>query len=206
MRFYKIFFASLILFFGSALDGRCGVLLPWNPVMKAYIGVDYTNYKIQNHEIKHNTSIQDFGRFRNYNLFAGVRIFKYFGVETGFLHSGQDIKNQSISGDAYKYFSMNQKYIDGKLYFPLINNMLFSMDLFTSYGVTDFNASTVDLSNNNQAIATEHRSGRYGGGLEMSLFGAVSARAGVNVLENKLAILDNQRLTNYYLGFSLYLL
>jgi len=193
----------LILFFSSISNSNAGILVPWNPVAKLNIGVDYLlkpSFSTYAHQTSDFTS--DITKFQNSNIYAGVRIFRYFGIEAGYSR----ILSRFNQDNLYNDLSLKQQYFEGKLFIPLISLPSISIDGYLSYGNSKITASSLNLSSLDTQNSEIKNSVKYGYGVEAAIFGMASARLGTYVLKHKLDVMKDNKMHVTYCGLSIYLL
>jgi len=197
----KKIFALIIFCLFATTKSHAGILFPWVPFVKLYTGVDYQKPSISNYQMTNENSFSsDLFKLNNANAHIGLRLFDYIGLEFGYNNTKKELYGNEFTQNDPLKVNIRQKYTDIKLYIPLIWSLVSSVDLFVNYGVADLAISASEK----EAMRTDAKSSRrYGGGIELSILGTVSARAGYLVLDRKLDDL-NSKLKYSYVGLNLY--
>ncbi len=183
-------------------EAKAGLLFPWNPVVKLNIGLDYNAPSFSGFGKKNQDFGQDLMKFKNINAYAGLRIFKYFGLETGFSRLGGQFEQNSVE----HIVNIKHSYIDGKLFLPIFSLTAASLEGYLSVGISSLNADARRLSDGMVANSDVKTATKIGAGLEASFLGTVSARLGWYTLDRKLDMFEFGRLNVVHGGFSIYLL
>lgn len=188
---------------------NAGILVPWSPV-SLNVGLDYQIPKVSDYSSSGDSMFNDIKKFQNTNIYVGARAFKYFGAEAGFSKINKNFSDDSSIGSGT---TINQQYVMGKLYVPIINLIAFSLDGYVGLGMSmlDISTTTTVTGLNGATSRIEESSDitnslRYDVGLESSLLGIVSARVGWYTLQKKIDVLDDGRFSAIYAGLSVYLL
>ncbi|QED23370.1 hypothetical protein [Candidatus Deianiraea vastatrix] len=198
-------FLSIFLVFLQNI-AQASIFNPFSSIATLNIGYDYIYPKFNGYS-RHNSDIaSDAFKFKSSNVYAGLRLFRYFGIETGYSRILSRFTDPYLSTD----LNFKQSYVEGKIFLPIISTPIFSIDGYASYGFSKINAQAIYLDlysvkNLNLASGVEnHNAKKYGIGLEASIIGTFAARVGYYRLDRKIEIMDNKKLDAVYAGVSMY--
>ncbi len=196
----------LIIVFAVFLGGKntnAGILVPWNPIASLNVGLDYQMPGVTSFSANRGDATEDLKKFENSNIYAGVRVLRYFGVEAGVNKINTDFQ---IDNDITN-LALKQVYFDGKLFLPIISTIPFSLDGYVSYGVANISSfAAKDLHSGALTNSEINNAERVGLGLESTILGNFSARAGWYTLVQQIDVMGDKRLHAGYVGFSFYLI
>lgn len=209
----KVFILAISLLSTSLFTDNSSALLGFSPfgfMLKPYVGFDITKPTTNSDLYSINdisTSRADAMKLRNINFIAGLRIHKYFGVEVGYEKfnknfSIHDTGMASVYGDQ-SLMSFNSKSTNLMLYLPIFDILGNRLELYSSLGVARVSGS---IATDAGTFVTNQGVMKLGAGVQASLFGTLSARAGVDYYNMKIHPVMNNGIFMYKVGLSMYFL
>ncbi len=194
----------VLIFISISIKSNAGLINPFVSPINLNIGIDYMKPMLSNLTATNlQAPEQNLFKGENLNIYAGLRLFRFIGAETGYTNfNGNSFKNNGQIFDT----KMNQTYIDAKLYMPIIDLQAFTAELYGSIGLANLSGSYYKTSTSFSENIDIKNATKIGGGIEFSILKTFSARVGYYQLNKQIPTLENNKFSAYYGGFSIYLI